>query len=637
MRATKDSGISWLGEYPSDWELKKIKYCLQERVEKNNPVRTTEILSLTAKQGVIPYDQKEGGGNKPKEDVSAYRLAYPGDIVMNSMNILSGSVGLSQYFGCVSPVYYMLRPWKVTEDVRYYNYTFQTTMFQRSLFGLGNGILIKESGNGKLNTIRMRIPMDKFGELFIPVAPIDEQQRIADFLDAKCAKIDALVADIQSQIDTLEQYKRSVITETVTKGLNPDAEMKDSGIEWVGEIPAHWLVHPVYYYYGERKNKNYLGKEDNLLSLSYGRVVRKDINTSDGLLPESFNTYNIVETGDIIIRPTDLQNDKRSLRTGLVKEHGIITSAYIDLCPIKQVDSRYFYFLLHAYDVMKVFYNMGNGVRQGLNYSEFSRLMVFEPPYEEQVAIADYLETKVIEVDAIIERKKEQMSVLNAYKRSLIFEYVTGKKEVRNETADAIVALNPHIILLGIINDRIGKKHTRGKVQLQKLLYLLDIHVGMNVNTKYYRYEHGPYDRQLNCYIDVLIKNRWYEQRHDNGEILIKGKNHDEFVRKYKNQFREKQMEINQLIDALRDMKTSQLERIATLYAVWNDFILEGESHPTDEKILHEVVTNWTANKANPQDGTWKLSLEKMKKLGIIPTGKGLHTSRKPMRKAENE
>ena len=430
MRVTKDSGISWLGEYPSDWELKKIKYCLQERVEKNNPVRTTEILSLTAKQGVIPYDQKEGGGNKPKEDVSAYRLAYPGDIVMNSMNILSGSVGLSQYFGCVSPVYYMLRPWKAIEDVRYYNYIFQTTMFQRSLFGLGNGILIKESGNGKLNTIRMRIPMDKFGGLFIPVAPTDEQQRIADFLDAKCAEIDALAADIQTQIDTLEQYKRSVITETVTKGLNPNAEMKDSGIEWVGEIPVHWPVHPVYSYYGERKNKNRLGKEDNLLSLSYGRVIRKDINTNDGLLPESFNTYNIVEAGDIIIRPTDLQNDKRSLRTGLVKEHGIITSAYIDLCPLKQVDSRYFHFLLHAYDVMKVFYNMGNGVRQGLNYSEFSRLMVFEPPYEEQVAMADYLETKVTEVDAIIEQKKEQMAVLDAYKRSLIFEYVTGKKEV---------------------------------------------------------------------------------------------------------------------------------------------------------------------------------------------------------------
>ncbi len=180
------------------------------------------------------------------------------------------------------------------------------------------------------------------------------------------AEIDALTADIQTQIDTLEQYKRSVITEAVTKGLEPDVEMKDSGIAWVGMIPAHWPLHPVYTYFGERKNKNRFGVEDNLLSLSYGRVIRKDINTSDGLLPESFNTYNIVEAGDIIIRPTDLQNDKRSLRTGLVKEHGIITSAYIDLCPIKEVDSRYFHFLLHAYDVMKVFLQHGQWCASGI-------------------------------------------------------------------------------------------------------------------------------------------------------------------------------------------------------------------------------------------------------------------------------
>lgn len=622
MREMKDSGIEWIGDIPVSWKIIPNKY-LMRKEKKICPVYHGEdILSLTMK-GVIVRDLDAGG--KMPTSFDGYQRLEAGNLLMClfDIDVTPRCVGLIKQAGVSSPAYsqFVLRK---GADAAYYCYYYTMLDNDKTLLHLAKNL-------------RHSLTEDQLGAIPVIVPPIEEQQRIADFLDAKCAEIDALTADIQAQIDTLEQYKRSVITETVTKGLNPDAEMKDSGIEWVGEIPAHWLVHPVYYYYGERKNKNYLGKEDNLLSLSYGRVVRKDINTSDGLLPESFNTYNIVETGDIIIRPTDLQNDKRSLRTGLVKEHGIITSAYIDLCPIKQVDSRYFYFLLHAYDVMKVFYNMGNGVRQGLNYSEFSRLMVFEPPYEEQVAIADYLETKVIEVDAIIERKKEQMSVLNAYKRSLIFEYVTGKKEVRNETADAIVALNPHIILLGIINDRIGKKHTRGKVQLQKLLYLLDIHVGMNVNTKYYRYEHGPYDRQLNCYIDVLIKNRWYEQRHDNGEILIKGKNHDEFVRKYKNQFREKQMEINQLIDALRDMKTSQLERIATLYAVWNDFILEGESHPTDEKILHEVVTNWTANKANPQDGTWKLSLEKMKKLGIIPTGKGLHTSRKPMRKAENE
>ena len=627
MREMKDSGIEWIGKVPVEWKIDNPQYHFSQR--KDRAKQGMVQLTASQKYGAITQTEymERTGANivTVQKDFDILKLVCAGDFVIH-MRSFQGGLEYSEKTGSISSAYVMLIPRNTIREPRYYKWFFKSSNYIDALSSTSN--LVRDG---------QAMRWSNFIQLPILFPPAEEQQRIADFLDAKCAEIDALTADIQTQIDTLEQYKRSVITETVTKGLNPDAEMKDSGIEWVGEIPAHWLVHPVYYYYGERKNKNYLGKEDNLLSLSYGRVVRKDINTSDGLLPESFNTYNIVETGDIIIRPTDLQNDKRSLRTGLVKEHGIITSAYIDLCPIKQVDSRYFYFLLHAYDVMKVFYNMGNGVRQGLNYSEFSRLMVFEPPYEEQVAIADYLETKVIEVDAIIERKKEQMSVLNAYKRSLIFEYVTGKKEVRNETADAIVALNPHIILLGIINDRIGKKHTRGKVQLQKLLYLLDIHVGMNVNTKYYRYEHGPYDRQLNCYIDVLIKNRWYEQRHDNGEILIKGKNHDEFVRKYKNQFREKQMEINQLIDALRDMKTSQLERIATLYAVWNDFILEGESHPTDEKILHEVVTNWTANKANPQDGTWKLSLEKMKKLGIIPTGKGLHTSRKPMRKAENE
>lgn len=256
------------------------------------------------------------------------------------------------------------------------------------------------------------------------------QQSIANFLDQKCSKINSLSSDIQSQIDVLEEYKKSVITEAVTKGLNPEVEMKDSGVEWIGMIPTHWDVHPVYRYFGERKVKNSALKEQNLLSLSYGKIVRKDIEALGGLLPASFNTYNIVEAGDIIIRPTDLQNDKRSLRTGLVTEHGIITSAYIDLMPKANVNSKYFHYLLHSYDVMKVFYNMGNGVRQGLNYSEFAKLMIFAPPIQEQQTIVDYLDAKCTEIDAIIADKKVQLETLAEYKKSLIYEYVTGKKGV---------------------------------------------------------------------------------------------------------------------------------------------------------------------------------------------------------------
>ncbi len=206
--------------------------------------------------------------------------------------------------------------------------------------------------------------------------------------------------------------------------------MKDSGIEWIGKIPGHWKVHRVSNYFTERKNLNTFCMETNLLSLSYGKVVRKDINSNGGLLPESFRTYNIVESLDIVIRATDLQNDKKSLRTGIATEHGIITSAYIALCPKRNVDSIYFHYLLHTYDIEKVFYNMGNGVRQGLNYSEFARLLVIEPTYKEQNDIVSFLDSKCFEIDSLISDKQQQINKLTEYKKSLIYEYVTGKKEV---------------------------------------------------------------------------------------------------------------------------------------------------------------------------------------------------------------
>lgn len=222
-------------------------------------------------------------------------------------------------------------------------------------------------------------------------------------------------------------------------------DMKDSGIEYVGDIPTHWQIHPIYYYFSERKNKNKLGKEDNLLSLSYGQIIRKNINTSDGLLPESFNTYNIVEKEDIIIRPTDLQNDKNSLRTGLVHEHGIITSAYIAMKKEKKIVAGYFHYLLHSYDVMKVFYNMGNGVRQGLNFSEFSRLLVIEPTIEEQKKISAYLDKKCDEIRLLCKDIQSQISSLEEYKRSIITEAVTKGLNADVEMKDSGIEWCPAI------------------------------------------------------------------------------------------------------------------------------------------------------------------------------------------------
>ena len=202
-------------------------------------------------------------------------------------------------------------------------------------------------------------------------------------------------------------------------------EMKDSGIEWVGAIPATWQMHPLYYYFCERKCRNTLGKENNLLSLSYGRVIRKDINTVDGLLPENYNGYNIIEKDDIVLRLTDLQNDKRSLRTGLEREHGIITSAYTTIKANRELVPEFLQYLLHSYDAMKVLYNMGSGVRQGLNFSELSKMPLISPDMLEQKKIADFLDAKCSEIDAISADIQKEIKTLEQYKRSVITEAVT--------------------------------------------------------------------------------------------------------------------------------------------------------------------------------------------------------------------
>lgn len=413
MAELKDRGTEWLGEIPDSWRLSRIGSVYELR---NTKVSDKEYppLSVTNK-GIVPQLQTAAKTNAHDDR----KLVKKGDFAINSRSDRRGSCGISSYEGSVSLINTILAPLGKMNP-RYYDWLFHTIQFGDEFYKWGHGIV------DDLWTTNWQ----DMKKITIPMPDLDEQERIAVFLDTKCSEIDALTMDIQAEIDTLEEYKRSVIMEKVTKGLNPDVEMKDSCIEWIGMIPSSWNIHPVYYYFGERKARNYDLKEQNLLSLSYGKIIRKDINASGGLLPANFSTYNIIETGDIIIRSTDLQNDKRSLRTGLVTEHGIITSAYIDLMPKSNVNSKYFHYLLHAYDIMKVFYNMGNGVRQGLNYSEFSKLMVIAPSREEQQEIVDYLDNKCEQIDSIIETKKEQLAVLDEYKKSMIYEYITGKKEV---------------------------------------------------------------------------------------------------------------------------------------------------------------------------------------------------------------
>ena len=270
----------------------------------------------------------------------------------------------------------------------------------------------------------------EIANLSIPMPPLPEQQTIVRYLDSKCSAIDEAIERYKKIIEKLEEYKRASIIKAVNGDITDDAKV--SGIAWMPTVPSYWDVVPMRFALIPRKNKNEGLVEQNLLTLSYGKIKRKDIDTNEGLLPASFEGYNIIEAGDIVLRLMDLQNDKHSLRTGLVTERGIITSAYVTVTPTEGFDSTYCRYLLHAYDLMKVFYSMGEGIRQGLTYDDLGRtLLIPKPPIDEQRAIASNIIKMESSVDTAIDKQNAMIEKLEEYRKSIIYNAVTGKIDCR--------------------------------------------------------------------------------------------------------------------------------------------------------------------------------------------------------------
>ncbi|MGO5502900.1 restriction endonuclease subunit S [Lactobacillus amylovorus] len=433
-----DKNQEWIGNIPKNWTFKKIKYVLAQRNEKNIPIKSKDILSLTAKQGVIPYTEKEGGGNKPKTDFSAYKLAYPGDIVMNSMNILSGAVGLSKYFGCVSPVYYMLYCSNDEDDIRYFYYVFANKAFQSSLLGIGNGILMKESENGTFNTIRMRIPIEKLNNMSIPYPKPEIQKAIANFLDKKIGKIDEVSKKIQQEITDLEAYRKSVITKTITKGLNPNVPMKDSGIEWIGKIPTDWSVIRL----------KYLGSAGNGLTYSpqnmtdeSGTLILRSSNIQHGEIVNADNVYvNSSVSKSLILKKDDLLICSRNGSKDLIGKNALINKEFIGssfgafMCVFRSKYNQYIYYVLNS-NIFKFYVGsfLTSTINQLTKHNLYNLAFPFPQKENERKQIIAFLKEKCENINHLITHKKDQLKLLNQYKQSIIYEYVTGKKQVPTE------------------------------------------------------------------------------------------------------------------------------------------------------------------------------------------------------------
>lgn len=419
-RAMKDSGIEWIGEIPQDWSISKVKHCFtrkNSKAKQDDPV----VLSL-ARSGVKIRDISTNEGQLA-ESYYDYNPVQVGDLLLNPMDLYSGAnCSYSDVEGVISPAYINLKNKEGVSNSKFYDYYFKVQYWMMVLFSFGKGVSFDNRWTLGQETL-MNFP------IVYPLLP--EQQKIADFLDEKCSHIDSVLEKVRASIDEYKQLKQSVITQAVTKGVRPNRPMKDSGIEWIGEIPQNWKINTVFQIFTQVKNKNEGLIEQNLLSLSYGKLKRKSIDTVGGLLPENFDGYNIIEKDDIVLRLTDLQNDHKSLRVGLARERGIITSAYVTIRNKTSNNPQYLYYYLHSFDIAKGFYGMGAGVRQGLNWDGLKWLQITVPSENEQQEIVSYLDEKCTEIDKLITKKEQLIAELETYKKSLIYEYVTGKKEVK--------------------------------------------------------------------------------------------------------------------------------------------------------------------------------------------------------------
>ena len=412
MREMKDSGIEWIGAIPANWDIMPNKYLMWKK-KRICPIYNGEDIISLSMNGVIVRDLDAGG--KMPSSFDGYQYIESGNLLMClfDIDVTPRCIGLIKCNGLTSPAY---SQFVLTDlaDAAYYNYYYTMLDNDKTLVHLAKNL-------------RHSITEEQLGTISTIVPPKTEQKVIADFLDDKIEEINNITSDLQVEIETLEEYKRSVITEAVTKGLDPDVEMRDSGVQWIGDMPAHWSTMPNKYVMRKVKKicPKYNGEQ--ILSLTMNGVTIRDLDAG-GKMPTTFDGYQYVEPDNLLMCLFDIDVTPRCI--GLIKDFGLTSPAYSQFIMSDNAFAPYYVYYYTMIDNDKTLLHLAKNLRHSLTEEQLGAISVIVPPYEEQKEIADYLDSKIAEIDSIIALKKQQIETIEEYKKSLIFEYVTGKKEV---------------------------------------------------------------------------------------------------------------------------------------------------------------------------------------------------------------
>lgn len=415
--AYKSSGVEWLEEIPENWEFRPIKRIFSE-VDIKKGDAPYPLLSFSREKGlIIPPIDKKG----VPDDLSCYKVLKKGQLLENRMQAWSGMFICADKDGCVSPDYSVFEAIDInTTSVKFYEYVFRNhiwvSLFANASKGIGTGF--------------NRLYTPQFGAIKTIFPPYEEQNVIVAYLDKKCAEIEELISRRQAIIDRLKELKQSIIADAVTKGLNPDVPMKDSGTAWQGKVPAHWKKN-------RNKNEifpkvNHVGDNPNklpMLSLTKKGVIVRDLESGKGKFSADESKFLIVEPGDFVFCHYDIQETPRTV--GLSSHLGYITGSY-NIYGFKGENSQFFYYLHECFDDRKLLCPLYKGLRNTIRQDRFLSMRIFLPPAEEQKTIVAYLDKKCGEIDELVARQEQIIEKLKELKTSTIAHVVTGKVDVRD-------------------------------------------------------------------------------------------------------------------------------------------------------------------------------------------------------------
>ena len=401
------------------WGCKPIRALFFENNNKNYFRKETRALQFKNGEIVPKHNFNADDDEYVAETILKYNIVDKGMIVINGLNLnfdfVTKRVGLVHDRGIITSAY-MSFSVKDLQAVmpKYACYLLKSYDNCAAFHNMGGGV-------------RKILNFDELKHNLFILPSLSEQKAIAGFLDKKCGEVDALIADIQQEIETLEQYKRSVITEAVTKGLDPSVPMKDSGIDWVGNMPKHWKKMPNKYLMYKEKTICPLYNGESILSLTMKGVVVRDLDAG-GKMPTSFDGYQQIEAGNLLMCLFDIDVTPRCI--GLICNNGVTSPAYSQFIMKEDAYAPFYSYYYLMVDFTKELLHMAKNLRHSLNEEQFGAILAPVPPIEEQRQIAEFLDKKCKEIEEIIADKQSQIETLESYKKSLIYEYVTGKKEV---------------------------------------------------------------------------------------------------------------------------------------------------------------------------------------------------------------